>query len=591
MIKRLAVPLLCAVTMGACTGGSSARPPVAQGAIAKSDARVRAFADAFLAATFDRYPELATYNGVPGRRHDALTDNSLPAQKAWAAREDAWLADLKSIDPTTIGAEPLRATYAIVRQAIEGDVAKRVCRDELWNVSQMSPGWQVSYGYLVTIQPVGTADARKEALARWGALPKYIDTEIANLAQGIKLGYTAPKLNVRIVIDQVRSLAATPIKDSPFHSPALRDADAGFKKEFDALVAKAINPAMRRYADYLEKEYLPKAREAIGVSANTDGAACYDASVLYHSSSPKTAKEVHELGLQQIDLLTAQMKEIAQRSFHTGDVAAALRQLREDKQYKFKDRAEKIAYSQAALARAKLAMPQWFGLTPKADVVITPYPVFREKNAPGEYNPPAEDGSRPAVFLISAYQAEKQSRVEDESTAFHETIPGHHLQGAIALERKEIHPIGRYLFNSGYAEGWALYAETLADEMKLFTGDVDRMGLLSAQSLRAARLVVDSGLHAMGWTRKQAIDYMLEHCAESEHDLTSEVDRYIIWPGQATSYMIGKVEISAARDEAQKRMAGRFDIKAFHDRVLEDGGVPLTYLREKIRAWADAERR
>jgi uncharacterized protein (DUF885 family) len=308
--------------------------------------------------------------------------------------------------------------------------------------------------------------------------------------------------------------------------------------------------------------------------------------VRYHSSSRKTAKEVHELGLQQIELLTAQMKEIALRSFRTSDVAAALKQLREDKQYKFKDREEKIAYSQAALARAKKAIPQWFGLIPKADVEIRPYPAFREKNAPNEYNPPAEDGSRGGVFLISAYQAEKQSRVEDESTAFHETIPGHHLQGAIALERKDIHPIGRYLFNSGYAEGWALYAETLADEMKLFTGDVDRMGLLSSQSLRAARLVVDSGLHTMGWTRKQAIDYMIEHTAESEHDVTSEVDRYIIYPGQATAYMIGKVEIRAARDEAEKRMGEKFDIKAFHDRVLEDGGVPLIYLREKIRAWA-----
>ena len=231
-------------------------------------------------------------------------------------------------------------------------------------------------------------------------------------------------------------------------------------------------------------------------------------------------------------------------------------------------------------------MASVFGLLPKADVVITPYPAFREKNAPNEYNPPAEDGSRPAVFFISAYQAEQQSRVEDESTAFHETIPGHHLQGSIALERKQIHPIGRYLFNSGYVEGWALYAERLADELKLFTGDVARLGMLSSQALRASRLVVDSGLHALGWTRQQAIDYMLAHTAESEHDTASEVDRYIIYPGQATAYMVGMLEIRAARDEAEKAMGAKFDIKAFHDRVLEDGGVPLTYLREKVRAWS-----
>jgi uncharacterized protein (DUF885 family) len=220
--------------------------------------------------------------------------------------------------------------------------------------------------------------------------------------------------------------------------------------------------------------------------------------------------------------------------------------------------------------------------------VIEPYPTFREKNGPNEYNPPAEDGSRPAIFFISAYEAEKKSRAEAEGTAFHETIPGHHLQGAIAVERKAIHPIGRYLGNSGYAEGWGLYAERLADEMHLYSSDLDRMGMLSNGALRAARLVVDSGLHTLGWTRQQAIDYMLAHTAESPDDVAAEVDRYIIYPGQATSYLLGQLQILAARDEARKQMADRFSIKAFHDRVLEDGAVPLTFLTSKIRAWAQA---
>jgi uncharacterized protein (DUF885 family) len=586
MPRRLAIAfplvLLWAAAFG-CGGAPQPEPPKPQPA----DPRARALADTFLAAYFDRFPEVVTQYGVPGRRQDRLTDNSLEAQKAWDAREDAWLAELKQIDPATIAGAPLRATYAIVRQTIESDVAKRVCRDELWPVSQMT-GWQVSDGYLVTIQPVGTDQARQDALARWGTLPKYLDTEIANLGEGIRLGYTAPKQNVRIVIDQVRSLANTPLKDSPFHSPAERDPDPAFRKQFDALVSGQINPAAKRYADYLEHEYLPKAREAIAVTANPNGAACYDASVLYHSSSPKTAKDVHALGVEQNEKLTAEMKAIAEASFHTSDVPKLLQQLRTDPKYRFKSREDKIAYSQAALARAKAAVPSKFGLLPNADVVIKPYPTFREKNAPNEYNPPAEDGSRPAVFFISAYQAEKQSRVEDESTAFHETIPGHHLQGAIALARKEIHPIGRYIFNSGYVEGWALYAERLADEMQLFSSDVDRMGLLSSQGLRASRLVVDSGLHTLGWSRQQAIDYMLAHTAESEHDVASEVDRYIIYPGQATAYMIGMLEIRAARDEAEKAMGAKFDIKAFHDRVLEDGGVPLTFLRGKIRAWIGA---
>jgi uncharacterized protein (DUF885 family) len=599
MTRQLAIAfpivLLCAAVVG-CGGAPQTPPDHSQPASPKpatrtgeggADPRARALADTFLAAYFDRFPEAVTQYGVPERRQDRLTDNSLEAQKAWDAREDAWLTELKQIDPATIADAPLRATYAIVRQTIESDAAKRVCHDELWPVSQMT-GWQVNYGYLVTIQPVGTDQAREDALARWSTLPKYLDTEIANLGEGAKLGYTAPQQNVRIVIDQVRSLISTPLKDSPFHSPAERAPDPKFRRQFDTLVAGQIIPAAKRYADYLEHEYLPKAREALAITANPNGAACYDASVLYHSSSPKTAKDVHALGVEQNEKLAAEMKAIAEASFHTNDVPKLLQQLRTDPKYRFKSREEKIAYSQAALARAKAAVPSKFGLLPEADVVIKPYPTFREKNAPNEYNPPAEDGTRPAVFFISAYQAEKQSRVEDESTAFHETIPGHHLQGAIALERKQIHPIGRYIFNSGYVEGWALYAERLADELKLYSSDVDRLGMLSSQALRASRLVVDSGLHTLGWSRQQAIDYMLAHTAEGEHEVASEVDRYIIWPGQATAYMIGMLEIRAARDEAEKAMGAKFDIKAFHDRVLEDGGVPLTFLRGKIRAWIGA---
>ncbi|MEA2463398.1 MAG: hypothetical protein QOJ98_1145 [Acidobacteriota bacterium] len=522
--------------------------------------------------------------GVPGRPQSALTDNSLAAQEAWEAREDAWLIELKQIDRATIASVPLRATYAIARNTLEGAVAKRVCRDELWNVSEVN-GWQIGYGYLVTIQPVGTDAAREEALARWRRLPGFVDTEIANLREGIALGYTAPKQNVRTVIAQIRALAATPMKDSPFASPAQRDRSAAFQKAFTALATDALNPAARKYADFLETEYLPAAREATAISANPNGAACYEASVLAHSSSPKSAKEVHALGLEQIELLTKEMRTIGERSFATGDVPALLQRLRTSPAYRFKSREEKIAYSQAALARAKKAIPERFGLLPNADVVITPYPAFREKNAPNEYNPPAEDGSRPAVFFISAYQAEQQNRAADESTAFHETIPGHHMQVAIALERKEIHPIGRYIFNSGYVEGWALYAERLADEMQLFTGDLDRLGMLSSQAFRASRLVVDSGLHALGWSRQQAIDYMLAHTAETEHAVAAEIDRYIVWPGQATAYMIGMLEIRAAREEAERAMGPRFDLKAFHDRVLEDGAVPLTFLREKIRSW------
>jgi uncharacterized protein (DUF885 family) len=549
-----------------------------------ADTRVKALADAYLAGFFDRNPDQATYYGVPGRHHDQLPDNSLAAQKAWETKEDAWMKDARAIDPADIQTGSLKATYAITREALESSVASRVCRSELWNVSQMT-GWHISFGYLVTIQPVGTEEARKEALARWSALPRYIDTEIANLREGMRLKYTAPKLNVRIVIDEVTSLISD-TEQSPFLSPADRDKDPAFGKVYRELFQSRLLESFKKYRDFLQNEYLPAAREDIAVAANPDGGTCYAAAVRAFSTLPVQARTVHETGQREVEKLMEEMQVIARRTFHTSNVPALLQQLRTDRQYMFKDRDDLIHYSQTALARAKAAVPNWFGLMPKADVRIEPYPKFREKNGSSEYNPPAEDGSRPALFYINAYEAEKKSRAPAESTAFHETIPGHHLQGAIALERKDIHPIGRYISNSGFVEGWALYAERLADEMKLYSSDLDRIGMLSEQAFRASRLVVDTGIHTMGWTRQQAIDYMLAHTAESANDIAAEVDRYIVWPGQATAYMLGMLEIRDAREEAQHAMGAKFDIKAFHDRVLEDGAVPITFLSSKIKSWA-----
>ena len=549
-----------------------------------SDGRVRELADAYVAGFFEQFPEQATYYSLKDKPHDRLSDVSPEAQKKWEAQEDRWLADVKAIDPATIRAQSLRSTYEILREQLESSVEQRVCRLELWNVSQMQ-GWHVSLGYLVTIQPTGTDQARKEALARWSSLPRYLDQQTANLREGIGLGHTAPKHIVRIVAGQVRQLASAPVADSPFFAPAAGDKDRGFQAAFRTVVEEQIVPAARKYADFLEQEYLPAARDAIAVTTNAGGAPCYAASIRAWSTLPKTAQEVHDIGLREVARIDAEMKAIAERSFKTSDVPALLQRLRTDRQYTFRSREELINYSKAALERGRAAAPQWFGILPKADVRIEPYPAYREKSgAPGEYNSPAEDGSRPGLFYINASQPEKTTRADNESTAFHETIPGHHLQIAIAIERKDNHPLARYIGNSGYSEGWGLYAEELADEMKLFTGDLDRLGMLSSQNWRAARLVVDTGLHALGWTRQQAIDYMLAHTPQSVESATSEVDRYIIMPGQATAYMLGKLEIVAARQDAQKKLGEKFDIKQFHDRVLDDGAVPLTYLRSKLAA-------
>jgi uncharacterized protein (DUF885 family) len=281
-----------------------------------------------------------------------------------------------------------------------------------------------------------------------------------------------------------------------------------------------------------------------------------------------------------------EMGVIERRTFHTADVHGLLQRLRTDSQYTFRTREEMVDVATRAIARAKAAAPRWFGRTPTADMIVDPCQPFEEKSGcPGSYVPAAEDGSHPARYRINLRDPTHQPRATAEATAFHEGIPGHHFQLSLARERPEAHPLTRFVPLSGFSEGWGLYAEQLAEEMGLYSSDLDRMGRLSNDALRAARLVVDPGMHVLGWSREQAIEYMAAHTAESRQAIESEVDRYIISPGQATAYMVGRLEIERLRHEAERRLGRAFDIRAFHDRVLENGSVPLPLLRENVERW------
>lgn len=572
--------LLTAAALSAACGPST--PPVDRAKLASA---VSGLADDYLRSFLDAFPYQAIVIGARDEHPSRLADHSLPALKKWQAREDELLASLKQVDVKSIDGMPEAHTYKFLQHLLESSIGYRVCRMELWNVSPTYTGWQGDLPVAAGMQSTARPEDQQNALARWSQVPQYLDDEIVNLKEGVRLGYTAPKSNVRSVIGQMDAMLAAPIADSPFVQMAKPGTSASFKKALEDEERTQIRPAITRYRDFLKTTYLPAAREAIGVSANPDGLACYNAAVKYHATVSMTPQEIHDLGKAQMEKITAEMKEIGRRSFKIDDPAALLKLVTTDPKYRFKSRDELIKTAESAVARAKAALPQWFGIVPMAPVIVEPYPAFLEKTAPGgQAVPPTADG-KPGKYLINAYKATEQSRAGLESTAFHETYPGHHLQGAIALERENLHPISRYFFLSGYGEGWGLYAERLADEMGLFSSDVDRLGLLSNEALRAARLVVDSGMHALGWTRQQAIDYIRAHTTETQASAEAEVDRYIAVPGQATAYMIGNLEIRRLRDEAKQKLGARFDIREFHDVVLEDGTMPLWVLREKVERW------
>lgn len=583
MRTRDLVATTLAVVLAAC-GGSHA-PAGAAPETGNEAQRLDAVADDYFATWVRTFPVNALFSGIPDAPNDRLDENSLGGIHRWREREDRWLGELRTIPASALEGRPEEVTYGVLRELLEAARQARVCHSELLPLDQQN-GWQISLPVVAQLQPLGTPERRAAALARWREIPAYLDTETVNLREGIRTGYVQPRGNAQAVLEQLDAILRFPVDSSPLSALAGRDSTPGFRDSVFAVVKHDIVPAVRRYRQFLVAEYIPHARATTALSALPHGVECYRARVRASTTIDVAPEALSKLGTEQMAVLQAEMRPLAERLFHTTDYPALFNRLRADSSIMFHSRDEVIRAAEQAVARAKAAMPRWFGRLPRSDVIVDPCLPFEEKSGcPNSYVSGTPDGSRPGRWRINAGVHPPQLMPPLEGTAFHETIPGHHLQGAIAQERPDAHPLTRYLFFSGFGEGWALYAERLADTMGLYSSDLYRFGELDEQALRAARLVVDPGLAVLGWTRQQAIDYMLAHLMYDRQYIESEVDRYIANPGQATSYMVGRLEIERLRQEAEQRLGRRFDIKEFHDRVLENGNIPLPVLRAHIEGW------
>ncbi len=560
-----------------------------QAADSSADPALRAdeIAAEYVDGYYNQFPEESYEVGYPETPMDRFGDRSQDALTVWHAQEDAWLSELKAIGAERVRGTAAELAFSFTTWRLQASVDKRACRQDLWNVSPTFNGWQAIIPATLSQQPVDTPEARADALARIRDLPRYIDTEVSNLRTGLAQGYSAPRSNLDAVLQQIKNILESGPKDSPFYDPAERASDTEFAEQFEKVLSDEVYPAVQRYHDFLANEYRAAARTAIAVTADPGGQACYAAMIRFNTSLDLSPEQIHENGHEQMARIEAEVREIGRRSFGVEDPKELFQLVRTDSRYTFGSGDEVLAYARAAVDRGKRAVPDWFGFIPKAEVIVKPFPEFMKRSGGGFYSAGATDGTRPGTYELGIHQPETISKAGIEATAFHETYPGHHMQVSVGLERAGLHPVLKYFFFSGSGEGWALYTERLADEMGLYSSDVDRLGLLSNEALRAARLVVDPGMHALGWSRQQAIDYMLEHTAESENSIVSEVDRYIATPAQATAYMTGSSEIRRLRHEAEEKMGDRFDIKLFHDKVIEDGTVTLGMLREKIQKWID----
>jgi len=556
-------------------------PPAADPA-AETATTVTLIADRYYETALALSPETAYFAGIELSRHDGMQDNSLEAQLAVEALEDEMLEELEHIEAGTLAGRTEWITYAYLSQELRSARAQRVCRTELWNVNQMG-GWHSGYTQIAQLQPVGTPEFREQSIARWSKMAAYVDQETTNLKTGLGLGYSAPKTVVQRVIDQIDGLLALEVEKSPFYSPAGRDDDEAFKAATYAIVAEQIYPALQRYRDYLAGPYMMGARSELSVTANPDGLACYEASLQSYTTLARSGKEVYELGQATVAANKAKVIELGQIAYGLDDFKAILERAKADPADRFANKEELLEFSRDMVQRAESEMPNWVGKMPQQSVQVVPFEEHEEGTGRSAHYRPG-NAERPGEYRIPLYKPEDQSRGNAEATAFHEAWPGHHLQVAVGQSVEGLHPISQIIWFSGPGEGWARYSEALAEEMGLYTTTT---GPIKRRAWPARGMVVDPGIHLFGWTREQAIEFIMESGRFPESMGDELVDRIAILPGQLTAYDSGGLEILALREMAEEAMGEDFDIREFHDRILENGTIPLLQLRAHVTAWIE----
>ena len=546
-------------------------------------------------AQMARYPTWASELG--DRRFDGLVyDPSAEAREAWVAERARWIARARALDASGMS-EQDQLTLELLRFELESDARTDGCRFERWSVSARS-NMLVAISRVAEGARLSTPEDAASLLARFRAMKRSIRIENELLRQGLAEGLVGNADSLAKVVAMLETELAAPIDESSLLEPIRIEGDAPlagwdqlevWRTELRGVVESDLRPALAEHLALVRGELLPAARTGseIGVGALPGGAACYDALIRSHTTIDSSAEELHQLGLSELESIHAEFAEIGERVFGTRDRAEIFRRLREDPELRFDTEEEVQATAEEALARAEAAIPEWFGRLPQKPCIVEPIPDYLAPYTTIAYYQPARpDGSRPGTYYVNVYQPETRPRHEAEVLAFHESIPGHHLQIAIAQELGELPAFRRYGGVTAFVEGWALYIERLANEMGLYSGDVDRLGMLSFDAWRASRLVVDTGIHAKGWSREQAEAFMRENTPLAINNIANEVDRYVTTPGQALAYKVGQLRIAALRARAEEAMGDRFSLPGFHDRVLGQGPLPMPVLTKRIEAWA-----
>lgn len=509
-------------------------------------------------------------------------DGSREAEDAEIAALRGFAGRAETIDPTGLdGDERTTRSVLLADATARADLAEtrlaELAADPVF-------GMQVSLGIVVPMLALPDAEVAEAMVEKYAGIGRHFTQLAERLREGVAADRLPAAFAVTDTLAQLDAILSTPVADDALlrtaPSPDGMDVD-GWKARLREVVAEQVRPGIAAYRTVLADEILDRARPdaEVGLAHLPDGEATYAAALRYYTTTDKTAEEIHDIGLAQVAALAEEYAALGPEVVGTDDLQAIFEAMRTDPALHYSDGQQMVRDSEVAMQRAWDAMPQWFEVLPQAPCAVR----STTTGAKAFYYPPAPDGSRGGTFFVNVDDVTSWGTFELEAMAFHEGIPGHHLQIAIASELEGVPTFRKHLRNAAYAEGWGLYTERLSDEMGLYSGPVDRLGMYAADSMRACRLVVDTGMHALGWSREQAVRFMVDNSPLTEGVVRPEIDRYAVTPGQACSYMVGRLEIQRMRREAEQRQGDGFSVKAFHSAVLDSGALPLGVLDEVVR--------
>jgi uncharacterized protein (DUF885 family) len=538
----------------------------------------------------EHHPEFATSVGY-ATANDRWTDFSTAAIMSRKTRIERYLRELEQIDRNTLS-EHAQLDYEVVQYNLQLEQSSHRFPQQYLQISQMD-GVQSSVPYILKISPRSTLQDYENLLTRLSHVPVLIDQTIALLETGRQSGITQAGVSLRNLPLQIEGLLDENPQQSPLFEAFKHPSDQisarqrkTIQKRAEQLLTDTVFPAFNKLKEYLVNSHLPGTRQSIALSDLPNGKAWYQHQISYHTSTNMTAEEIHKIGWSEVRRIRKEMNRVINNAGFSGNFKEFADHINSDQQFFFNNTEELLAGYRDLCKRADAKMPQLFYILPRLPYGVDAVATHLEKSsAAAYYYPGSIEASRAGMFYVNTYDLKSRPKWLMQALTLHEAVPGHHLQIAIAQELQDTHTLRKHLFWTAFVEGWGLYAESLGYDIGFYQDPYSEFGRLSMEMMRAIRLVVDTGMHALGWSRQQAIDFFKQNSATPEHDIVVEIDRYIVWPGQALAYKIGELKIKELRAQARRQLGEDFDIREFHDKVLDNGAVPLYMLENMIERW------